>query len=144
MSLDNQNNISSFLSFWCLLCRVFSKYDLHQLSLPASFYHPFSFLCPCTCWIQSSYVLSIILNLLILLPGWLSPITWWRHQMETFSALLVLCEGNPAVTGGFPSQRSVTQSFDVFFDLRLNKRLRKQSRRHHMIWDAIALIMTSL
>ena len=20
---------------------------------------------------------------------------WWRHQMETFSALLVLCEGNP-------------------------------------------------
>ena len=28
--------------------------------------------------------------------------TWWRHQMETFSALLALCEGNPPVTGGFP------------------------------------------
>ena len=27
---------------------------------------------------------------------------WWRHQMETFSALLVLREGNPSVTGGFP------------------------------------------
>ena len=26
---------------------------------------------------------------------------WWRHQMETFSALLDLCEGNPPVTGGF-------------------------------------------
>ena len=33
------------------------------------------------------------------------------------------------VTGEFPSQRPVTQSFDVFIDLRLNKRLRKQSRR---------------
>ena len=28
--------------------------------------------------------------------------TWWRHQMETFSALLALCEGNPPVNGGFP------------------------------------------
>ena len=32
-------------------------------------------------------------------------------------------------TGEFPSQRPVTQSFDVFFYLRLNKRLSKQSRR---------------
>ena len=55
--------------------------------------------------------------------------SWWCHQMETFSALLTLCEGNPPMTGGFPSQRPVTRSFDVFFDLRLNKRLSKQSRR---------------
>ena len=53
----------------------------------------------------------------------------WRHQMETFSALLALCAGNSPVTGEFPSQRPVTRSFDVFFDLRLNKRLSKQSRR---------------
>ena len=39
---------------------------------------------------------------------------WWRHQMETFSALLTLCEGNPPVTDGFPSQRPVTRSFDFF------------------------------
>ena len=31
------------------------------------------------------------------------------------------------VCGEFPSQRPVTRSFDVFFDLRLNKRLSKQS-----------------
>ena len=31
------------------------------------------------------------------------------------------------VTGGFPSQRPVTRSFDVFFVLRLKKRLGKQS-----------------
>ena len=29
--------------------------------------------------------------------------------------------------GDFPAQRPVTRSFDVFFDLRLNKRLSKQS-----------------
>ena len=32
--------------------------------------------------------------------------TWWRHQMEMVSTLLALCEGNPPVTGGFPSQRA--------------------------------------
>ena len=37
--------------------------------------------------------------------------------------------GNSPVTGGCPSQRPVTRSFDVYFDLRLNKRLSKQSRR---------------
>ena len=49
--------------------------------------------------------------------------------METYSALLAHCEGNSPVTGDFPSQKPVTQSFDVFFDLRLNKRLSKQSKR---------------
>ena len=46
--------------------------------------------------------------------------------METFSALLAFCAGNSPVSGEFPSQRPVTRSFDVFFDLRLNKRLSKQ------------------
>ena len=53
--------------------------------------------------------------------------TWWRHQMETFSALLALCAGDSPVTGEFPAQRLVTWSFDVFSDIRLNKRLSKQS-----------------
>ena len=58
----------------------------------------------------------------------LRAVTWWRHQMETFSALLAMCAGNSSVPGEFPTQRPVTQSFDVFFDLHLNKRLSKQSR----------------
>ena len=49
--------------------------------------------------------------------------------MEIFSALLALCVGNSPVTGEFPSPRPVTHSFDVFFDLRLDKRLSKQSWR---------------
>ena len=46
--------------------------------------------------------------------------------METFSALLAICAGNSPVSGVFPAQRPVTRSFDVIFDLRLNKRLSKQ------------------
>ena len=48
---------------------------------------------------------------------------------ETLSALLDLCAGNSPVFGEFPSQRPVTRSLDVFFDLLLNKRLSKESRR---------------
>ena len=76
---------------------------------------------------------------------WLSNAIWghddvikWKH----FSALLALCAGNSPVTSEFPSQRPVTRSFDVFCDLRLNKRLSKQS--WGWWWDAIVLIMTSL
>ena len=38
--------------------------------------------------------------------------TWWRHQMENFSTLLVICAGNSSVNGEFPAQRPVTRSFD--------------------------------
>ena len=56
--------------------------------------------------------------------------------METFFALLALCEETPPVAGGFPSQRLVTRHFDAFFDLRLNKRAANNweagdLRRHH-------------
>ena len=52
--------------------------------------------------------------------------TWWRH-LETFSASLAIFAGNSPVNGEFPAQRPVTRSFDVFFDLRINNRLSKQS-----------------
>ena len=48
--------------------------------------------------------------------------------MATFSALLARCAENSLVTSEFPALRPVTRSFDVFFDLRPNKRLSKQSR----------------
>ena len=61
--------------------------------------------------------------------------------METFSALLARCASNSPVTGEFPSQTSqkpVTRSFDIFFDLHLNKngwannRNAGELRRHFM------------
>ena len=58
-------------------------------------------------------------------------VSWWRHQTETFSALLVIF-----FTGEFPSKRPVTRSF-VFFDL--NKRLCKQSLRRWLDTPSLSL-----
>ena len=60
------------------------------------------------------------------------------------SSLLALCVANSPVTGEFPPQRPLNRSFDVFFDLRLDKRLSTQPRSWLVIWDAITLINTTL
>ena len=73
---------------------------------------------------KESFVTLVVWPLLI----WLHWKPWWRHQMETFSALLAICAGNSPVSGEFPAQRPVTRSFDIFFDVRLIKRLSKHSR----------------
>ena len=56
---------------------------------------------------------------------------------------MAFCEWNSPVTGGFPSQRPVTWSFDVFFDPRRKKLLSKNIETP-VTWGAIVLIMTSL
>ena len=52
---------------------------------------------------------------------------WWCHQMETFSAVTGHLCGEFTGPGEFPAQRPVTRIFRVFFDLRPNKPLSKQS-----------------
>ena len=84
--------------------------------------------------------LSLLSEAVLLMAGHLQysddPNSWWHHQMETFSTLLALCEGDSPVTGELPSQRPVIPSFDV----QLNKRLSKQSWRQsletpsHSLW----------
>ena len=44
----------------------------------------------------------------------ITSIAGWRYQIETFSALLALCDGYPPVTGGVHSQRPVRRSFFMF------------------------------
>ena len=58
------------------------------------------------------------------------------------SALLALCAGNPPLSGGFPSQRQVTRSFDKFWYA--PEQTVEQTVMMPMIWDVIAVIMTSL
>ena len=62
--------------------------------------------------------------------------------METFFALQALCAGNSPVTGEFTAQRSVTESFDVFFDLRLYKPLSNQcaDQRKHQSSASLAFV----
>ena len=38
---------------------------------------------------------------------------WYHHDVDTLSALLSLCDGNPPVTGGFPSQGAMMRIFDI-------------------------------
>ena len=77
-------------------------------------------------WIITPCRFSLLHLFIHALNFWLVNMSWWRHQMETFSALLAICAGNSPVTGEFPTQRPVMRSFDVFFDLHPNERLSKQ------------------
>ena len=86
---------------------------------------------------EQDYAVSIGVHPYVCLDTWASSsvhnvqktaLSWWRHQMETFFALLSIYAGNSPITGEFPAQRPVTRSFDVFFDMRLDERLSKQSR----------------
>ena len=45
----------------------------------------------------------------------------WKQAARIYSKLLTVCAGNQPTTAEFPSQRSVTQRFDAFFDLRLKQ-----------------------
>ena len=97
MSLDSRNHIGVFV------------YYLKTLKVTKLFRRKSSLL----------YKGWYFVNCILLVPNY----TWWRHQMETFSALLAICAGNSPGN----SQRPVTRSFDVFFGLLLNKRLSEQS-----------------
>ena len=88
-------------------------------------------------WITRSTLWKNRLRMWFDTSGWHIGVSWWRHQMETFSALLALYVGNLPVTGEFPPQGPVTQSFDVFFHL--NKRLSKQSRRRWFKTPSLSL-----
>ena len=51
----------------------------------------------------------------------------FTHVLKNgFTGTRAIHDENSQATGEFPAQRPVTRSFDVFFDLRLNKRLSKQ------------------
>ena len=68
----------------------------------------------------------------------------WRHQMETFSALLLaLCARNSPVTGDFPSQKPVTRSFDFFIcawtNCWVNNRDASNLRRHRAHYNVTVM-----
>ena len=69
---------------------------------------------------------------------------WWRHQMETFSALLAICAGNSPVPGEFPAQWPVTRA--LMFSLIcawingwVNNREAGDLRRHRAHYDVIVM-----
>ena len=91
-----------------------------------------------TCWIYLCWICQVHTGFGLSISAPMSVhwrmFSWWRHQMETFSALLALCAGNSPVT----------RSLDIFFDLRLNKRLSKQSRRWWFETTSRSLLRTEM
>ena len=74
--------------------------------------------------------------------------SWWRYQMETFSALLAICAGNSPVTDEFPAKRPVTRSFDVFLICArihgwVNNREAGDLRRHRAHYDVTVIIRSA-
>ena len=70
---------------------------------------------------------------------------WWRHQMETFSALLAISP----VTGEFPIYRPVTQSFDVslicaWINAWVNNRETVDLRRRRAHYDVIVMDLSEV
>ena len=55
--------------------------------------------------------------------------TWWRHQMDTFPCYWPFVRGIQRSPVNSPHEGQWCGAFAVFFDLHLNKRLSKQSRR---------------
>ena len=78
---------------------------------------------------QASTLLLVSTDLLLKVSPWVTtaPSMMTSSNGNIFRVTGPLC-GNSPITGEFPAQRPVTRSFDVFFDLRLNERLSKQSR----------------
>ena len=64
--------------------------------------------------------------------------SWWRHQMETFFALLAICAGNAPVTGEFPSQRPV-----AWINGWVNNREAGDLRRYRAHYDVIVMWQSS-
>ena len=132
-NLDLHNTWSVYLEYWKMNWIVFTYIFISIGMLLIHIFYSFAnifhhFFVRLTFAVQHDVLLNAV------------GMTWWRHQIWTFSVLLALCARNSLVTGEFSSQRPMTQSFDVFFVLHLNKRLCKQSRHwrfqtpSHSLW----------
>ena len=64
--------------------------------------------------------------------------TWRRHRMETFSALLAICAGNSPVPGEFPAQRPVIA---VWINGWVNNREAGDLRRYCAHYDVTVMII---
>ena len=67
---------------------------------------------------------ALLIDKLVMNPE-LSYVRITTSYIKYRADILAICAGNSQVSGEFLTQRPVTRSFDVFFDLRMNKPLSK-------------------
>ena len=82
------------LSLYIDVVFTFSRRCLPRASLLYTHTHRHPYWCPIMSNLIDHHLTSVSVQI---------PITWWRHQMETFSALLAICAGNSPVPGEFPT-----------------------------------------
>ena len=73
--------------------------------------------------------------------------SWWRHQIETLSALLALCAGNSPVIGEFPHKYQwhgalIFSLICAWINGWVNNREAGDLRRHRAHYDVIVIIHT--
>ena len=95
-------------------------------------------------WVWSKVSIEFVLVTRTVIPAICDLSPWWRHQMETFSALLAFCAGNSPVPGEFPAQRPVRGA--LMFSLIyaringwVNNREAGDLRRYRAHYDVIAM-----
>ena len=75
--------------------------------------------------------------------------SWWRHQMETFSALLAICAGNSSVTGKIPCTKASDAELWSFLICAwingwVNNREAGNLRRLHAHYDVIVMFQVKI
>ena len=123
-STNNETTISHCLSWKCVLMRSKNIHPFYYF-----FVHSTTWIVLCAKWLpwplpshqyrmNTCLVIQVQLTVSnqetsfsrIIIPRWIifsqlsqrTHNTWWRHQMETFSALLAICAGNSPVPGNSP------------------------------------------
>ena len=77
------------------------------------------------------------------------PLSWWRHQMETFSAFLAICAGNSPVPAEYPHKgqwrRALMFSLIcVWINGWVNNREAGDLRRYRAHYDVIVILLICL
>ena len=83
---------------------------------------------------------SAVLNTILLYKFTHDDVIKWKHFPRYWSFVWKSSPGNSPVTAEFPSQRPVTQSFDVLFDLGLERTV-VGLRRHRAQYDVIVITL---
>ena len=148
---SHQWNLDSPLScgqqWWSILVLLTYQQQplIHRLLIPAPSTIPAAYVWPpalvlLDLWCYSYYLASTRKVTVLMYPneyGLLDP--WWRHQMETLSALLSHCVGHRWIP---LTNASDAEHWSFLWSTR--EQTLEQTIVRLVIWDAIALIMTLL
>ena len=131
-----KKDITPLLIHWSYVFLALTHWNMICFTIPTQFGFQ-------TMWIQSQFIHSQISvyekSLIEQVKPWF---TWWYHDMEMFSAILILCEGNLSVTVTSTHKELVMRKFDAFFVVNLTKLLSKQfwcQWFEIVIWDVIVM-----